>query len=130
MNTQSTMGNRDGNASIRELLLRRHAALRSRLQTLQRGAGPMEIDSDGTILSGGDEVLATAREVSRQIVETDLALARLDNGSYGICEGCGQPILRRRLEVLPTAIRCVACADPSARRTRSAPQAQGSAGRP
>lgn len=90
----------------------------------------MEIDSDGTILSGGDEVLAAAWEVSRQIVETDLSLARPDNGSYGIGEGCVQPIPPRRLEVLPTAIRCVACADLSARRTGSAPQARKSAGRP
>jgi RNA polymerase-binding transcription factor DksA len=130
MNTQSTMHNRDDNTSIRELLLRRHAVLRTRFQTLRRRAGPSEVDSDGSILSGGEEVQAAAQEVRRQIVETDLALARLDTGSYGICEGCGQPIPRRRLEVLPTAIRCVACADPSARRTRSAPRLRGSAGRP
>lgn len=37
------------------------------------------------------------------------ALRRLDDGTYGICQACGQPIPQARLEVLPEARRCVAC---------------------
>jgi DnaK suppressor protein len=37
------------------------------------------------------------------------ALARLDDGSYGSCVTCGEPIPRERLEALPHASQCVAC---------------------
>lgn len=38
------------------------------------------------------------------------ALRRLDEGSYGSCSGCGQPIAYGRLLVMPEATRCVVCA--------------------
>lgn len=37
------------------------------------------------------------------------ALARLDDGSYGSCVTCGEPIPHERLEALPHASQCVAC---------------------
>jgi DnaK suppressor protein len=39
----------------------------------------------------------------RLITEIDLALQRIDNGTFGICEGTGQPITRARLEAQPWA---------------------------
>jgi RNA polymerase-binding transcription factor DksA len=39
------------------------------------------------------------------------ALQRLDVGSYGVCVSCGQPIPEARLEVLPAATTCIACAE-------------------
>lgn len=38
------------------------------------------------------------------------ALARLEEGEYGFCEACGEPIAPRRLELDPAAARCVGCA--------------------
>ena len=117
VNTPRLIQNHDKNHKIREFLLRQHAVLRDRLQTLQREA--TEIGTDGLGLPGREEAQAAAEEVSRQIVETDLALAKLGNGTYGICDRCGQPIPPRRLEVLPTAARCVTCAASAARGTMS-----------
>lgn len=37
------------------------------------------------------------------------ARERLENGSYGQCLACGEPIELRRLEALPTALRCIRC---------------------
>jgi hypothetical protein len=37
------------------------------------------------------------------------ALRRLDEGSYGLCEDCGQRIEARRLTALPEAVRCINC---------------------
>lgn len=37
------------------------------------------------------------------------ALQRLDAGTYGTCERCGQPINPERLEALPYAIHCISC---------------------
>jgi DnaK suppressor protein len=112
------MQNHDEDAPIRELLLRQHAMLRERLQALQRRAVAAETDVDGIALSTQEEALAAMEELSRQIGEIDLALAKLGNGTYGICDGCGQVIPRRRLEVLPAAARCVACAGSSAPSSR------------
>ncbi len=41
--------------------------------------------------------------------EIDLALRKIEDGSYGICEGCGKPIPKRRLDVLPYVRFCTKC---------------------
>lgn len=47
--------------------------------------------------------------LQEELHEIDMALERLDNGSYGICIDCGKPISRERLEAIPWALRCIAC---------------------
>jgi len=54
-----------------------------------------------------ETLIAQARQ---QLLELEDALARLERGGYGICEGCGQPIAAERLEVRPTARTCISCA--------------------
>ena len=44
------------------------------------------------------------------------ALAKLAEGSYGVCDRCGNPIHQKRLEAAPESILCVACASAAARR--------------
>jgi DnaK suppressor protein len=53
-----------------------------------------------------------------RLTELDAARERLERGVYGICEGCGTPISRARLEAEPAARTCVDCAarPPAARR--------------
>ena len=41
--------------------------------------------------------------------QVELALRRIEDGSYGTCATCGQPIPRERLEALPFAGQCVSC---------------------
>jgi DnaK suppressor protein len=45
-----------------------------------------------------------------EIEAIDRALVKLEAGQYGRCETCGKDIPRSRLEALPAATRCVACA--------------------
>lgn len=45
----------------------------------------------------------------RAIAEIDLALARVEDGTYGECEECENPIPIARLRAIPTARRCVEC---------------------
>ena len=52
-------------------------------------------------------LLSAARE---RIAEVDDALRRVDAGTYGICERCGQPIAEDRLAARPFARFCMACA--------------------
>lgn len=51
-----------------------------------------------------------------RLAEVDAALARLDSGSYGACEQCGEPIGAERLRARPPARWCIRCAEPADRR--------------
>lgn len=44
-----------------------------------------------------------------QLAQVEEALARLDEGTYGLCELCGEKIPPGRLEILPYATLCVTC---------------------
>lgn len=46
---------------------------------------------------------------SSTLREIDDALSRIANGTYGICENCGEPIPLARLEVVPYARLCMKC---------------------
>lgn len=51
-------------------------------------------------------------EIQRDAAELgriDRALLRLADGSYGTCQDCGGPIASERLQVEPTAARCIRC---------------------
>jgi DnaK suppressor protein len=52
--------------------------------------------------------LSEARQ--REIAQVDAALARLDEGAFGVCVACGGPIALERLNALPYALRCAECA--------------------
>ena len=41
---------------------------------------------------------------------TERALAKLDEGTYGLCDVCGEPIAPKRLEAMPDVVTCVRCA--------------------
>jgi RNA polymerase-binding transcription factor DksA len=43
------------------------------------------------------------------IPNTERALAKIEAGTYGFCEGCGERISDKRLEKVPAALRCAAC---------------------
>ena len=45
------------------------------------------------------------------LLRTERALAKIDEGTYGSCDDCGQPIAPERLRAMPDAVLCVACAN-------------------
>lgn len=51
----------------------------------------------------------SAAELNQMSIEIDRAIAKLDDGTYGICDGCAEAIVSDRLEALPWATMCVAC---------------------
>jgi len=54
------------------------------------------------------EMASTLEENSTHVLaEIDAALARIDEGTYGVCVRCGEPIGRERLEALPWATLCI-----------------------
>jgi DnaK suppressor protein len=50
-----------------------------------------------------------ARRYSSMLRQIDQALARVDEGNYGLCEKCGEKIDKKRLEILPFTPYCVHC---------------------
>jgi len=55
----------------------------------------------------GLELLENEAQILKEI---DDALARIDKGTYGICENCHREISRERLEAVPYARYCIRCA--------------------
>jgi RNA polymerase-binding transcription factor DksA len=50
------------------------------------------------------------------VLQTERALARIDDKSYGMCEECGSPIGKARLQVFPRATLCMICKQKEERR--------------
>ena len=53
--------------------------------------------------------VALKRKVEASLEEIERAMAKFDDGTFGICEACGGRIDRARLEVLPQAMYCLDC---------------------
>lgn len=70
-----------------------------------------EHDPEGhTIAWERQQVAALLESARARLGELDLAIRRVEGGDYGRCEACGRPIPDERLDALPTASTCVACA--------------------
>ncbi|MFI6077063.1 TraR/DksA family transcriptional regulator [Actinoplanes sp. NPDC051343] len=70
-----------------------------------------EHDPEGaTIAFERAQLTATLAATRQRAAELRAALARHDEGAYGICERCGNPIPAERLEIRPDARTCVSCA--------------------
>ncbi|MER7778038.1 TraR/DksA C4-type zinc finger protein [Streptomyces sp. NPDC096191] len=79
------------------------------------GAGDDEADTGSKNITREHELAlaATAREV---LTQTEHALERLDAGTYGLCENCGNPIGKARMQAFPRATLCVECKQKQERR--------------
>ena len=81
-----------------------------------------EIEGD---LSEGDpemvereKALAVAQSLERKLASIEYALRQAQNGVYGICERCGEPIDPARLEAVPETTLCLKCKLLSERQVR------------
>ncbi len=50
-----------------------------------------------------------AQRNGRLLYHIDMALERIENGTYGLCQSCGKPISEERLEAVPHARLCIEC---------------------
>jgi DnaK suppressor protein len=84
---------------------------------LARGGGA-EAGDAGANLSEADRNQAAVELALAQRAEVLAALARVDDGSYGRCVDCGNPVPDARLEARPATPRCVPCQSKRDRRRR------------
>ena len=64
---------------------------------------------DATDLFEQEKNLSLQQNTAHLLAKVSVALRRLDEGSYGLCESCGQAIDHARLQTLPYATLCVPC---------------------
>ena len=104
-------------AEVERLLRERQAELRERIAGLarppERGAllGFGKRIGDGTteaISRLTDVGVGTSLELSEERIAR--ALAKLDDGTYGVCDVCGGPIAPARLRAAPESVLCIECA--------------------
>jgi RNA polymerase-binding protein DksA len=65
----------------------------------------------GTELFERSKDMAFVANIDSQLEQIDHALQKMADGTYGICDNCGEPIPAARLEALPYATLCITCQD-------------------
>ena len=81
---------------------------RLRLVEIGDAAGDDQADS-GSKTAERDAATSLLRTLLDRRTQAEHAMQRLDDGTYGNCEGCSKPIPVERLEVFPSATSCVNC---------------------
>jgi RNA polymerase-binding protein DksA len=80
------------------------------------GAGDDQADT-GTKNITREHEMALAANAREMLEQTERALERLDAGTYGLCENCGNPIGKARMQAFPRATLCVECKQKQERRS-------------
>src|SRR4051794_21253461 len=102
---------------VREELEGRRDEIRARVAKLAKTPERGEAQGFGKRIGDGTvEAISRLTEIGvgtsleTTLERTERALAKLDEGTYGLCDVCGQPIAPKRLAAMPDAVTCVACA--------------------
>jgi RNA polymerase-binding protein DksA len=115
-------------ATSRDLLLAEQERTQARIQALEREFADIaeaassagtddEHDPEGATLAFERQHTAALLDQAReQLAAIEAALRKLQDGSYGTCQRCGQPIGPARLAARPSATTCLPCAQPRSRR--------------
>jgi RNA polymerase-binding protein DksA len=113
-------------AEVRRDLEGQAAALRAEI--LAAEAAWAQLQRDGGDGAGDDQADAGTKTFEREhelsltqnrrdlLAQVEHALARLDAGTYGLCENCGRPIAKARLQAFPSATLDVSCKQRQERR--------------
>ena len=79
------------------------------------GAGNDQADV-GSNTFERDHEMTMAKNARESLHIIEAALARIDDGTYGVCESCGKPIGKMRLQAFPRATLCMECKQRQERR--------------
>lgn len=101
-------------ASQRALLDDERSRVADQLTALGHDSSREHFDENfadsGQVTAERGEVEALIGTLLETLDDIDRALAKLDAGTYGTCESCGGTIAEARLEAMPAARLCMACA--------------------
>jgi RNA polymerase-binding protein DksA len=107
----------------RSLLMNKRTELMNELETFKNGEGSSTIKDasgenssytfhmadQGTDNMEREKAYYFATREGRLLYHIDQALERIEDGSYGLCHECNQPITAARLEAVPHARLCINC---------------------
>jgi DnaK suppressor protein len=111
-------------AAVRERLMKENEGLRADIERAEAEIAAGDV-TDG---AGDDQADAGAKTYEREreialtlntrdlLAQNERAIARIDAGTYGVCESCHKPIGKERLQAFPRATLCVACKQREERR--------------
>ncbi|MFI5526008.1 TraR/DksA family transcriptional regulator [Streptomyces platensis] len=105
----------DETARLRLEIVSAEDAIAGLMRDSGDGAGDDEADTGSKNITREHE-LALASNAREMLHQTERALGRLDAGTYGLCEHCGNPIGKARMQAFPRATLCVECKQQQERR--------------
>ncbi len=102
-------------AAERASVLERLAGLERELTAIIESSGSAGTDDEhdpegATVAFERQHLAALVSQARGHLTQIDAAMLRLADGSYGICERCGQPISEARLAARPVTTLCITCA--------------------
>jgi DnaK suppressor protein len=101
--------------ALREEIGQAETQIAERLGDAVSEAGDDEADASSKLFEREHE-LAITRNTRELLEQTEHALARIEAGTYGVCESCGKPVGKARLLAFPRATLCVECKQRQERR--------------
>jgi len=102
-------------AELKRRLVANEKDLKTQVDEMHREVREEGVGYSNHMADAGTEVfeqqldLGLLKQLQRSHSEVEMALAKFDDGTYGICESCGTRIELARLEVVPEARCCMAC---------------------
>ena len=92
-------------------LIKRRGELSARLRNIEEDLDAFLPDEEERVFErGDDDVLEELGEQGlAELKAIDAALQRIEDGRFGICVRCGQPMSRERLDAVPHAALCMNC---------------------
>lgn len=102
-------------AGLRQEIERAESEIAQRLGDPSDGAGDDQADTGAKTFEREHE-MSLANNARDLLSQNELALGRIDAGTYGVCESCGNPVGKARLQAFPRAALCVTCKQREERR--------------
>lgn len=99
---------------IRQALIQKRNELQEKLAEIQRRLNTETADGETDTAHEWENAEVReglAQEASDELDKVQAALAHMQEGTYGVCTSCGQPIGAKRLQAIPEALLCITCAE-------------------
>ena len=94
----------------RDRLMEEFEQLKTNVRPERRESSPYgKVEEEATDAAELERRVALEKHIRDQLTEIEHALHKFDQGTYGVCDFCGQPIEPARLEALPQANLCFSC---------------------
>jgi DnaK suppressor protein len=78
-------------------------------QDEENGSLGNHIADDGSNVAEAERIVTVSEDLQQILVQVNGALERMNEGNYGVCQRCGQPIGAERLKAFPYVAYCIGC---------------------